>query len=63
MKKIMLGVLAMAGMLMVSCAADDQPENKSALSVSADDTGGPGGGNGHLPTPPPPPPPPLKNNP
>lgn len=46
-------MLAIAGLLMGSCSADDGPADKTDIQLD----GGPSGGNGGIPPPPPPPPP------
>lgn len=53
MKKLFFGMLAIAGLLMGSCSADDGPADKTDIQLD----GGPSGGNGGIPPPPPPPPP------
>lgn len=58
MKKVfILGVLAIVGMLMGSCSADDETAKSDNANVQLEgNPGGPGGGNGTIPPPPPPPP-------
>jgi len=58
MKKFfILGVLAIAGMLVGSCSADDEAGQKGNATIQLEgNTGGSGGGNGSIPPPPPPPP-------
>ncbi len=51
-----MGLLAMAGIAMTSCSADDETAKTGSSNVQLEgNIGGPGGGN--IPIPPPPPPP------
>ncbi len=61
MKKVIFAALAVAGLILASCSADDETAKAGNPNVQLEGgttgppTGGPGGGNGTIPPPPPPP--------